>query len=334
MASRRRRKEEEEELQRQKKALKKSFQKDFSGKKRVGSSRLSDTKKFIIMGSVAIVIILIVTIQFINPPKPVCYFTEVDFIYANLDQDAENITFNRILAWYYLKPVHTQLSCDVRDFFDTSFGYDIVVKPDSIEDSIDDVVGDIVFRFNEESSAFSFSTFMENGTPLQISTWVNLSAIELTPSSISKGVPTVVNFKLDIVSSTAVDLCNISLAFNKNLENTTIEFSSISNGTADSDELTFYTSKEDIPANTHILLDFNLSITTSSTLSERNLLSNGEIHLVLENKLLSSFNPYTQFKESGVDFSAFLYKTEPSVEKTKLLDVVINVPFYNITINP
>ena len=332
MSSRRQRKEEEEELQRKKKALKKSYQREHSGKKRVGSKKFSDTQKYVLAGGIAIVIIVIVAVQFIRPPPPYCYYTEGDYILATLDQDSETISFDRLVMFYRLSPQYTTLSCDIQDFFDSAyFSTDnILVEPPEIDASIN--VDDIVYRFTEEASSLSFTTIMENGTPLLTSTWVDIVGINMSPSTITQGVTTVVNFKLEIIATTSVDHCNISLQFNKNLENTSIEFSSNTSGLVNEEELIFYTVQESLSANTHIYLDFDLSINTNLT-SEANLLENGEIHVVINNKLLGDFAPYSDFKVSYIDFSPFLYETEPTVEKTNFLNVVVDVPYYNITIS-
>ena len=329
--SSKKRSRKEEDLQKKKKALKRAFQKEYSGKKRVGSKRLSDTQKYLIVGVTAIVIIFVVAVQFMKPPIPYCYFTEGDFVYATLDQDAQNITFSYINAFYYLSPKNTYLSCDIVDYFDPAFNFDFITEPASIDAT--ELSDHLLYRISNRTAAFSYYTRMENGTPLQMSTWVNLTEMVVTPSTIPKGITTIVNFKIDIVTCTAIDRCNISLQFNRDLENTTITFSSITNGTADESSLYFYTKQESLSANTHVVLDFNLSINTNLSLSAVNLLNIGEIHLVIDNKLLSAFAPYSKFKESTLTFAGFMYDTEPTVVKARFLDIVVEIPSYTISIS-
>ncbi|MFX1296697.1 MAG: hypothetical protein ACFFD2_17800 [Promethearchaeota archaeon] len=326
---RRRRKEEEEELQKRKKALKKAYQKDFSSKKRVGSKGISEIHKYILVGSIAIIVIVIVAFQFIKPPPAYCYYTEGDFIYATLDQDSENIAFNHIVAWYQVTPKNVKISCDIQDYYDFSFDFILPNYPSNRF-----ILDGIEFQLIEESSTSIWTVFLENGTPLQMSSWVNLTDIYLTPPSIDKNSPTIVNFRLDIITCIPVDLCNISLEFNKNLENTSIEFSSITEGTADSEMLSFFTQKENIPANTHVVLDFNLAINTNFTLSELNLLKKGKINLEMNDKLIVSFIPDSNFKESQLSFSESAYENnKPTLIQSKFLNIIIEVPYYNITIN-
>jgi hypothetical protein len=210
---RRRRREEEEDLQKQKKALKKSFQKQYSDKKQVGSKRLSDTQKWSLIVGVTIVIVVIIGIQVFRPPSPLIYYTEGDFIYATLDQDTQNISFNQIVSYHHLKPRNTVISCEIDDYFDPAFNYDLKTLPETISATV--YTNYIHYSFTEEDSTVSFSTIMENGTELDMTSWVDLVKMTISPSSISSGVPTLVNFSLHIKPTLAVDRCNISLTFNK-----------------------------------------------------------------------------------------------------------------------
>ena len=326
MSPRRRRKEEEEEIKKQRKALKKSFKQTHESTRKIGSRKLSDTQKYLLIGSVVGILCVIVAVQFLPPPIPYCYYTEADFVHATLDQDTQTISFNRIIAWYRARPINTYLSCNIMDFFNESF--DVRVNPSTIDSSI--TSNDILYRFTDESSTLMWETFMENGTPLAMSTWVNITTISITPSSVQKGITKEVNFKLDIVMCVAVDRCNISLELNKNLVNTSIVFLSIKNGTVNVAELIFFTTKTSLSANKHVILDFNLSINTNQTVSSLNLLKKGTIHLVMNNKLIDSYLSSLNFKESNIDFSGFLYERVPKVVKTNFLDIVINIPYYKI----
>ncbi len=325
MPPRRRRREEEEDLQRQKKALKKSYEKIHPEKKSVGTKRISDTTKFILIASVAIIVIIIVAVQF-RPPPPICYYTEGDFVHATLDQDTQQITFDHITAWYRLRPYHTSLSCDIIDYFDSTYS---IIKPDLLVEPYVDA-DSITYSFSEETSTISWETIMENGTALQMSTWVNLTTMQLSPSSIPKGVATIVNFKIEIVTCVAVDQCNISLRFNKNLVNTSIEFVSITNGTADSNNLIFSINKVNIPAASTVLLNFSLLINTTLQTSPLNLIQWGAIHLLMKNRLLGTFPAYSKFKESTLTFIEFDYQEYPELKKTNFLDIVIDIPYYKI----
>ncbi len=329
---RRRRREEEEERQKHKKALKKSFQKKYSDKKRVGSKRLSDTQKWSLIVGVTFVIIIIISIQFFRPPGPLIYYTEGDFIYATLDQDTQNISFNQIVAYHHLRPRNTVISCEIDDYFDPAFNYDLKTLPETI--AATNYSDYIRYSFTEEDSSISFATTMENGTELDMGSWVNLVMMNISPSFISSGVPTLVSFSLRIKPTVAVDRCNISLTFNKTLGDTTLEFISVENGTADEDDLIFTVEEENLAADSLVTLDFTLQITTTTALSELNLLDTGEIHLVLNNKLLKDFTGYSNFKEATVNIAPFYLEDKvPSLEKVRFLDVVIDVPYYNIDIS-
>ena len=185
---RRLKKEEEEKLQQQKKALKKSYQKSYSGSKHVGSSRISDTKKYLLIAAVAGVIIIIVAVQFLVPPEPYCYFTEADFIHATLDQGTQSITFDRIVAWYHLRAKHTTINCDILDDYNDT--YELELPPVSSHLSATEYGGDqILYQITDVSSVLSFATTMENGTDEpQMSTWVSLSTMETNPTDIERGV--------------------------------------------------------------------------------------------------------------------------------------------------
>ncbi|NVM53884.1 MAG: hypothetical protein HWN66_09295 [Candidatus Helarchaeota archaeon] len=323
---RRLRKEEEEKLQLQKKSLKKSFQKSYSGSKRIGSKRLSDTKKYALIAAVAIVIIIILAVQFLVPPEPICYYTEADFVHATLDQGTQTISFDRIIAWYYLKAEHATVNCDIDDYYNDT--YDLELPPASSHLTSSVAADQILYSVTEVTSVLLFETVMENSTvPLQMSTWVNLTIMNTTPSSISSGVETEVNFRLEIVTSVAVDHYNISLDFNQNLAQTTLTYVSIAHGTPNVGELLFYTRGGSLSADSSIILDFTLTV-NSSLSGSLNLLEEGEIHLVLDNQLLES--SYSDFKESEVTFT-YGMEQRPRLEKTKFLDIVVDIPYYNIT---
>ena len=116
-ARRRLKKEDKEKIEQQKKALKKSFQKDYAGSKRVGSSRLSDTKKWtIILGSAAIIVVLL-SLVFLTIPPPRCYYTEGDYVHATLDHHTQTLTFDHVLAWYRVRPRYTTISCNIVDYW-------------------------------------------------------------------------------------------------------------------------------------------------------------------------------------------------------------------------
>ncbi|HUX98631.1 MAG TPA: hypothetical protein VMV49_03700 [Candidatus Deferrimicrobium sp.] len=323
---RRLRREEQDELEKKKKALKKSYQKSYTGIKRVGSKRFSDTQKILIVGAATIAIIAILSITFLIPPTPYCYYTEGDFVYASLDYDTKTITFDHIDAWYRLQPRSTTLSCDIVDYFNTS--YDIK-EPSNVESDPFEP-GKIKYSINELKSVKSWILLLENGTPLDMATWVTLNTMTTTPSSIPKGVITSVKFKLDLVTKVAINSYNVSLQLNTNLVNTTIQFQSITNGSYTLSPLKFYTSGDALPASSHILLDFNLTIYTNLTSPKINLLETGELNLVMMNTVLGSYTTGSAFKESTIHFTGIGLNKEPELVKTKFLNVVVDIPNFNI----
>ncbi|MHA1129308.1 MAG: hypothetical protein ACTSQQ_00730 [Candidatus Helarchaeota archaeon] len=331
MSRRRQRKEEKEELQKHKKALKKSYQKKFAGKKRIGTKKLTDTQKWGLIVGVTLIIIMIVGVQFFKPPSPLISYTEGDFIYANLDQNTQNISFKRIIAYHYLKPRNTKISCDIDDYFDQTFNYQFKTLPETI--SATTFSNYTHYEFIEEKSVISFATTMENGTELDMSSWVDLVGMTTNPSAIPSGVPTLVNFSLHLKTTVAVSYCNISLTFNKTLADTTLEYYNIENGSADEENLVFFVEDHNLEANSLITLDFTLNITTTASVSKLNLLESGESHLVLNDKLLKDFVGYSNFKEASINLAPYYPEGEPSIEKHKFLDVVINSPDFYIDIS-
>jgi hypothetical protein len=173
---------------------------------------------------------------------------------------------------------------------------------------------------------------MEDGTPLVMSTWVGVTEISVTPSSIVHNTKRLVRFKLDIVTHVAVDRCNISLQFYKNPPSTTVQFHNISKGMVNQTTLTFYTNNLTVPAESHVILDFYLSI--NSTIAQSlNLLQKGTIHLKMNNKVLGAFPSYSHFKESTIVFSGFYPEGDPpELKKSSFLDIVVQVPVFKITI--
>jgi hypothetical protein len=98
--------------------------------------------------------------------------------------------------------------------------------------------------------------------------------------------------------------------------------------------LIFIVEEENLAADSLVTLDFTLQITTTTALSELNLIEAAEIHLVLNNKLLKDFPGYTNFTEAVINLAPFYLENElPTLDKAKLLDVVIDVPYYNIDIS-
>lgn len=322
-------KEEEEHLQKQKTALKKSYQKKKLDSKHVGSKRFSDTKKYLIIGTVAGIIIVLITVQFLIPPQPLVYYTEADFVFATLDQDGQNITFNRIQAYYSLHPSHTSLNCNIVDYYNTSYSILPPVFP------ITPIIwgNEIEYFFANETSDLSWTTIMENSsTPLQMSTWLNFSSMLVTPSSVPRGIPTEVNFYLEIVTTTNVDHYNASLKIKDPIELTSVSTIGVYNGSYDADNFTFWTQGHNLVPGSSIVLNFSLIIDTSLLWSELNLLETGELQLRIKDTLLSDYQDYSAFKESIIDFSGLGLGPEPALRKSKFLNIVLNIPYYNVTI--
>ena len=332
MPSRRRlKKEEKEELEKKKKALKKSFQKSHADSKRVGSSRISDTKKYGLIIGVAVAIVLIITFTFLGPPEPIYYYTEIDFVHATLDQDTQSITFDRIRAWYKVNPKYTTLSCTITDYFNDS--YQIIEPSLPIPPFVSS--DEIYYEFNELDSAFSWETIMENGTSLEMSTWVELVKMNTIPSTIIRGNETTVKFYLELKNTFALDSYNISLRFYENPENTTVEHISTVHGSFDSGTFTFSTRGNALAADSSIILEFNLNITSANPLSELNFLASGEVNLVKNDQLLKDYSGASAFKESFVDFTPYLMdEEEPRPIKSTALNVQVSIPYYNVTLVP
>ncbi len=329
MPNRRRlKKEEKDELDKQKKSLKKSFQKAHSGSKRVGSKRISDTKKYSLIIGVVVIIVIIISIQFFGPPKPHYYYTEIDFVDATLDQDTQSITFNRIRAWYRLHPKYTTLNCAITDYFNTSFKIkepDLIIPPSTVDNKI-------FYDFSDLASPVSWETIMENYS-IPMSTWVDIIKMNTTPSSIPRVNETTVNFHLELKTNVALDSYNISLKFYQNLENTTLEAVNMIHGSHDPISFTFITQGNSLAAGSSIILKFDLNITTTNPLSELNFLAAGKVNLVKRNTLLKDYPVTSEFKESTISFVPYLVdEDEPRAYKSTLLNIVVTVPYYNITL--
>jgi hypothetical protein len=331
MATRRRlRKEDQEELKRRKKELRKSYEKTRPDSKKVGSKRISDTQKYLLVGSAAIIIIVIISIQFLIPPVPICYYTESDFVYATLDQDSQKVSFNRIIAHYLIRPDHTEVNGNIYDYFNSSYK---IAPPDQPAHSSPPYVNSITYTLANVKVPLIWACRMENGTALQMSTWINKTVMTLTPSSIPKNVLRNVNFRLAITTQISVDRYNISLKFNKNLPNTSINFVSIKNGTSFFNQNgTIFTQGVNLAARSTILLDFNLSIITAPSFSELNFLEYGNFYLVKKGELLQSYAGASAFRESEIFFTGFGLSDEPTLKKTKFLDIVGIIPYFNITL--
>jgi hypothetical protein len=325
MASRRHlRKEEKEELKRQKKELKKSYEKTRSESKRVGTKRFSDTQRYLLVGSVAAIIIVILAMQFLIPPKQICYFTERDFVYATLGQDKSQADFSRIVAQYSIVAAHTTVNCDITDFFNSSFNLALPSPPVSTNTS-----NTILYQVSEVSSSLIWATPMIPSKPaaLPMALWINKTEMTVSPSSFAHDTPTYVTFRLAITPQIHVDYYNASLQFNQTIPSTTISLYTINNGTFYLDNGTAFTQGTNLSAKSTILLDFTLVI-TSSLIGKLNLLQRGSVYLVQNGQLLSSF----AFHEAVIDLTGFGLEQKPTVEKTKALDIVVNIPFYNVTL--
>lgn len=329
MATRRRlRKEDQEERQRRKKELRKSYEKIRPDSKKVGTKRLSDTQKYLIVGSAAIIIIIIVAVQFLIPPTPTCFYTESDYVFASLDQTSQKVTFKNITARYLIRPENTKINCDITDYFNSSYTINPPALPihtsygNSITYSLIDVV-----------SPLSWACPM-NGTALPMSDWINNTVMTVVPASVKKGSPTSIHFQLSITTQIHLDQCNISLKFIQNTANTSLSYVSIINGTNYFPiNRTFFTQKTNVTAKSTLLLDFTLSITTNlPPLSKLNLLESGTINLVKNDCLLQSYPGASAFQESQIFFKGLGLGGEPTLKKTKFLDVVVNIPCYNVTV--
>jgi len=330
MATRRRlRKEDQEEIQHRKKELRKSYEKSNSGKKKGSAKRLSDTQKYLIVGSVAVIIIIIVAVQFLTPPTPTCYYTEGDFVYASLDQDSQTISFNHIVAFYLVRPAYTTINCDITDFFNSTYQLTKPAQPTSDSDA-----GSITYHLTEVKLPLIWSSAMKNGVPLQMSSWINEVHMTLTPSSIPKtGETKNVNFLLAITTQVPVDRYNLTLKFNKNIPSTTLKFINIKNGISFFPiNGTIFTQGLNLTAKSTILLNFNLSVSTTQSLSELNLLETGVLNLFKQDQLLQSYAGASAFKESEINFKGFGLGQEPNLQKSKFTNIVVNIPYYNITL--
>ncbi|MDD1778841.1 MAG: hypothetical protein LUQ65_11820 [Candidatus Helarchaeota archaeon] len=330
MASRRHlRKEEEEELKRQKKELKKSYEKTRPTSKKVGAKRVSDTQKYVLVGSVAIVIILIVAIQFLIPPPKICNFSEQDFVYATLDQDTQKINFNRIIAYYSVRPEHTTIDCDITDYFNATYSLAPQIPPPHSGP----YASSIVYQLGDVVSQLTWACVMENGTKLQMTPWINKTVMTTNPLGVNRFTPTNVNFRLAITTQVQVDRYNASLKFNLNIPNTKITFWSITDGTNFfSQNGTIFTQGVNLSAKSTILLNFILQVNSSQPLGELNLLQSGSVYLVKNNQLLESYTGASAFKESEIDFTGFGLGQEPTLKKSKSLNIVVNIPYYNVTV--
>jgi len=333
MASRRHlRKEEEEELKRQKKELKKSYEKTRPTSKKLGAKQFSDTQKYMLVGSIALVIIIIVAVQFLIPPAKICYFSEGDYVYATLDQDSQKINFNRIIAYYSILPEHTTVDCDIVDYYNATYSLKPPAQPISSYPSS----SSIKYQLAEVVSQLTWACLMENGTKLQMSPWINKTTMTTNPLGVNRYTPTNVFFQLEIKTQVQVDRYNASLKFNLNIPNTKITFWSITNGTANATSFAqngiIFTQGVNLSAKSIILLDFILQINTSRPLGELNLLQSGSVYLVKNDKLLENFAGASAFKESEIDFTGFGLGQEPTLVKTKFLNIVVNIPYYNITV--
>ena len=335
MASRRHlRKEEEEELKRQKKELKKSYEKARPGSKKVGAKRFSDTQRYLLVGSVAIIIILIVAIQFLIPPKPYCYFTERDYVYATLDQDKQQVDFSRIVAHYTIVPEHTSIDCDITDYFNSSYNLALPSPPVSTNTS-----NTILYQLADVSSTLIWATSMVPRTgaaALKMSPWINKTTM-LTPSVIRSKPPTSISFRLAIITQTQVDRFNASLQFNLTIPGTTLTFNNcIANNTANYTSFAqngiISTQGVNLSAQSTIVLSFTLEVSSTQPVGELNLLKSGSIYLVKNDRLLDSFAGASAFKGSEIHFTGFGLGQEPTLEKTKSLTLMVNVPCYNLTI--
>ena len=331
MASRRHlRKEEEEELKRKKKELKQSYEKARPGSKKVGSKRVSDTQKYVLVGSVAIVIILIVAVQFLIPPKPICYFTERDYVYATLDQDKQQVDFSRIVAHYTIVPEHASIDCDITDYFNSSYNLALPSTPVSTNTS-----STILYQLADVSSTLIWATTMvpRTGATLQMSPWINKTTM-LTPSTY-RTQSLSISFRIAIITQIQVDRFNASLQFIPNNPSTTLVFNNCnSNNTSFfTQNRTIFTQGLNLSAKSTILLSFVLEVYTTSSLAELNLLQSGSIYLVKNNQLLEPFAGASAFKESVIDFTGFGLGQEPTLKKTKTLTIAVNIPYYNISIS-
>ncbi len=329
-ARRRLKKEEKEELDQKKKALKKSFKKDFAGSKRVGSSRISDTRKWILIATAIGVIAVLISVVFLVTPPPYCYYTEVDYVYSTLDQDTQNLTFDYILAWYKVRPRYATVSCNIVDYYNTS--YDVELPPNSSLLVPGTYPPDeIWYLINEITETLTFESKLENGTALSMATWINSTTIETSPTSITRNVRTEVNFKIELETLVALDSYNISLKIDRTQVNTTIEHKNTTSGSHSSG--TYYIKGTSLPADSLITLEFNLYINTTLPWAELNLLESGEAHLVMEDQLLKDFSGASDFKKSTFDFNEMISGEDPTLVRSEFLDVVIDVPYFNITLS-
>ncbi|MHA1265680.1 MAG: hypothetical protein ACTSRS_10660 [Candidatus Helarchaeota archaeon] len=326
------RRKKQDELIKKKKILKKAFQKQYGGSKRIGSGRISDTQKYILIVAAAFTIILLVSLQFMFPPKPYCYFTEGDIIYATIDQNTQTISFDKIVAWYNLRARNTILTCDITDYYNGTYKISLPSTTTYLVAST--LPSDqLLYQINNVDSTLTFKSIMENGTPLYMPTWVELKAFKTTPTAIPRGIRTNVTFDIELQVNTLVDSCNISLSFYKTLNNTTIDYSQIHNGLYDSDSFTFSISKQSLPANSNLNLSFDLSINTTNPSTELNLLKTGTAHAIIQGKLLKDFPGGTLFKEAVLDFSPFGEGEAPILVATTFLDIFLTIPYFNLTLS-
>ena len=330
MVTRRRlRKEDQEQRNRRKKELRKSYEKTRPGSKSVGAKRLSDTQKYLLVGSVAVAIIIIITVQFLIPPTPTCYYTESDYVIASLDQTSQKVSFNHIVAQYIIRPERTKINCDITDYFNSSY---TITPPTQPTHTPPPYVSSITYSLADLESPLIWACPM-NGTPLPMTNWINTSTMTISPTSIKRNTPTQIRFRLSITTQIHLDRCNISLKFIQNTINTTLAFFQLYNGTEYFNiNRTILTQKTNVTAKSTLLLDFILTITTSQPPSKLNLLEVGAINLVKNNQLLQSYLGASAFKESLITFKGLGLGGEPSLKKSKFLDVMVNIPCYNITV--
>ena len=158
----------------------------------------------------------------------------------------------------------------------------------------------------------------------------------LSPS-VTRSISMSVSFQIAIITQIQVDRYNASLKFNLNIPNTTLTFNNcISNCTANATSFAqngiISTQGVNLSAKSTIVLGFNLQVYSSRPLGELNLLQSGSIYLVKNNQLLESFAGASAFKESEIHFTGFGLGQQPTLEKTKSLNIVVNIPCYNITL--